>query len=140
MANLLAMIPVGHSELRKAYRQHSRCAQTGSEISHYLLLFYAVECGLKSEYLLTNHFTSIEKLSDERLRSSHDLGRWVKELRISAAAVGPTPSFRLRKGGTSWQIDSAHQSWRYNAAIKATDEANLVQWLKRVQCWINERI
>ena len=45
------MISSGYTELRHAYLTHMRISDTGNEDPHHLLLFYGLECGLKSIYL-----------------------------------------------------------------------------------------
>jgi hypothetical protein len=135
------MIPAGWSELAKAFRQHISIAKDGTSPSHNLLMFYAVECGLKSIYLQRNHFKTIEQIPDESLQRSHDLARWVKELRLPASTTGKTRGFHLQRDrSSSWQVDMAHQAWRYGVAVEVSDEKALVDWLKRIQQWIEENI
>lgn len=136
----MTWIPVGFSELRKAFRRHAQVAGNANNSSHYLLLFYAVECGLKSVYLRRHKLMKIENITDERLRSwGHDLRLWVKELRLSAQLAGPSPSFHLKKDRTTvWQIKQAHQAWRYGALIDPKDEKILINWLKKINDWIQK--
>lgn len=138
----MLMLPAGKSELRKAFHQHISLAKNGTSPSHYLLLFYAVECGLKSIYLHRMRVKTTSDISDETLRGSHDLMRWVKakELRLPAFISGTSISFRLRRDKSSWSISYAHQAWRYGVAIAPADEQRLVHWLEKVYEWIKENI
>lgn len=137
-------IHVGVNELRQAFHAHRQSAAAAQikPISAYLLLFYAVECGLKSIWLKQNKLQTTEQIPDSTLLSKdgHNLDRWVKELKISASQVGATPDFYLKKGGSSLKIEKAHQAWRYNIRIKPEDEKVLVEWLNSICNWIKENI
>lgn len=67
------MIHAGYSELRKAFFTHSVNAKDDTSTSHNLLLFYAVESGLKSIYLSRTKLYTTKKIGDENLRNSHVL-------------------------------------------------------------------
>jgi hypothetical protein len=137
-------IHVGVSELRQAFHTHhqSATAEQIKQISAYLLLFYAVECGLKSIWLKQNKLQTTEQIPDPTLLSKdgHNLDRWVKELKISARQVSATPDFHLEKGGSSLNIEKAHQAWRYGIRIKPEDERVLFEWLNSICNWIKENI
>lgn len=135
-------IPAGMSQLRQAFHAHLRASQQTQASCSCLLLFYAVECGMKSIYLRRNRLKETSNISDQTLlsRDGHNLDRWVKELRISASQVGNTPYFRLKSGGSSLDIEKAHQAWRYGIQINSKDEENLVKWLKALCNWIKDDI
>lgn len=137
-------IHVGVSELRQAFHTHSQsaAAEKIKHISAYLLLFYAVECGLKSTWLKQNRLQNTEQIPRQTplYEDGHNLDIWVKELKISASQVSATPDFRLEKGGSSLNIGKAHQAWRYGIQIKAEDEKVLFEWLNSICKWIKENI
>jgi hypothetical protein len=136
------VIPAGSRQLRRAFFTHSKQAKKGTSSSHYLLLFYAVECGLKSIYIerAPTRIRTIRDLSDERLRRSHDLARWALELRLPSVITRANTSFRLRRDKSSWSIEYAHEAWRYGIAMHSADEQRLVRWLNEVYKWIEEKI
>jgi len=128
-------IPVGRNELGKAFRKHYQVGQDDDENpSHILLLFYAVECGLKSLYLRDKRFSTTEDITDIDLTNAgHNLMIWSKALKLPASLPGNKDiNFRLRKDGKQWPISKAHQAWRYGALIDRDDEKRLVEWLKNV--------
>ena len=135
-------IHVGVSELRQAFHAHRAAADKTQGISSHLLLFYAVECGLKSIYLREKKLPNTAKLPDSTLLSKdgHNLDRWVKELKISASQVGKTPDFHLATSGDILNIEKVHQAWRYGIRIKPEDEKKLVEWLNSICNWIKENI
>lgn len=135
------MIPAGVSQLRQAFNAHLEASQKTTGISAYLLLFYAAECGMKSVWLRRNKLKTINDISDKTLLSQdgHNLDRWKKELKIPAS-VGETPHFRLASGGSSLDVEKAHQAWRYGIRMNHLDEKDLVEWLKNLCDWIKENI
>lgn len=134
------MISVGWSELRQAFWQHVNSSDAHSSASHYLLLFYAVECGLKSVYLRRNRLLKTEQINDAQLRGSHDVASWVRELRLPASVAGNIPMFQLRRDQTTWAVAKAHEAWRYGVVIETRDELQLIRWLNNIQQWIKENI
>ena len=134
------MIAAGWSELEKAFRKHTGVAGNNDSSSHYLLKFYAVECGLKAIYLRRNNLNTTERISDERLRQSHDLAEFVKKLKLPAAVTQTNSNFRLRRDKSSWSVDKLHQAWRYGILIDGSDEQKLIDWLDHVHKWIQENI
>ncbi len=133
------MIPAGRTELRKVCDKHFHVSENEHLPSYYLLLFYAVECGLKAVYLQRRKFSRTDQITDETLRKSHDLMTWSKELRLPASITGKNTSFRLQRDNTyRWRISRAHEAWRYGVVIEPADEEELISWLKRVYDWVKE--
>ncbi len=135
------MIHSGLRELRTAYFGHTRVADTGNGASHYLLFFYGLECGLKSIFLKRNRMHRSDQISDDNLRSTHDLFLFIKELRLPAQIAGTSPpNFRLDRDGTALQIKHAHEIWRYGINIRTDDSDKLVGWMQNILKWIQENI
>jgi hypothetical protein len=135
------MIPAGFSELKKAFNKHSSVASLNTGPSYFLLLFYAVECGVKSIYLTRNRLRTTEDISDLNLRGSHDLAAWAKELRLPANLTDGIPrEIRLDRDGNNYQIGEAHQAWRYGIVLEAENEQSVIEWLKKIEAWIKENI
>lgn len=132
----MARIPAGTTELRSAFWQHVR----KDPASGHLLLFYAVECGLKSVYLRRNRLQRTDQIPPELQEKGHDLARWVKELRLPAAIVQAGVEFRLTRDGSRYRIEMAHQAWRYGVAMEEDDEAMLLEYLRNIQNWIQEAL
>jgi len=123
----MAKIHAGFSELKASHLQLVAAANRNAGSPAHLLLFYAAECGLKYATLRRNNFRTTERLSDV----NHDLSWLIKNLNLSASAIGSTPTLRLTRG-ESCPLSSAHQAWRYGVRIDASDEARFVSWLKRL--------
>ena len=134
------MIPVGWNELSKAYRLHSKNAENGASASHYLLRFYAVECGLKSVYLREKRINRTDAIVDQHLRGSHDLIRWAVEVNVPAHIIGRHSSFQLQRDSSRLNIDQAHQAWRYGVRLEPVDENAVNQLMCNIQQWLEEKI
>jgi hypothetical protein len=137
-------IDVGYSELGKAFRKHTEIFESGTSSSHFLLLFYAVECGLKALYIRENKLIDTGRIQDKSLTendSGHNLGIWAKAVKIPAKegnlgfCLGPA-----RRNSERWSISKAHQAWRYGAAMNREDEDKIVTWLKNIDKLIKENI
>lgn len=134
------MIHVGFSELSRAYREHIATATAGTSSTHYMILFYAVECGIKSIYLTRNRVNTTDKLPSH-LSGTHDLDKWIRELRLPAFIANRAKvQFFLERDGTSWSISEAHQVWRYGCKMNSTDEVAFVTWLNKINNWIQQNI
>lgn len=107
-------VVVNSSQLKSAFRKHKKLGETGSDISHYLLMFYAGECGLKSLYLDqerlrdTNDF---EVALGKKYGHSHDLQKWIDEIKI--------PKFSIKyKGRDDDPVSQIHERLRYGVDSK----------------------
>jgi hypothetical protein len=105
-------------------------AETGESASA-LLLFYAVECGLKAAVLRRAGQRSSADLPQHLY--SHDLRSLIKELRLPQQFV--LTSCRLRASSNRLEPTEWHQAWRYGATLDAEDEKRAVAALKSLSDW-----
>lgn len=140
----MSAIPFTERELRRAWRELSMVATPPSESSrqnpHRLLLFYAVECGLKAVWLKRQGRTLFESADIDQ--TGHDLRQLLKILKVGsdltlpesfqlAAATAGTASLpRNRKFG------DVHQAWRYGGRCTAPTDQDCEQQLLKVLNWI----
>lgn len=122
-----------------------------------LLRFYAAESGLK--YLLNraekvpfsyevddlNYPPDSEASFPGKVEGySHDLGRMLRRLKVSAATVSPPIGpFRTIKGynnGQIFKIQGAHEAWRYGLETEPSDQAALESFLTAVINYIKGEI
>ena len=101
-----------------------------------LLLFYAVECGLKSVYMLQNNL----KVTDEArgtavsARSfSHNIGALVLALNIARTSIKPTPPVVIVRVGLNAGVPVLHEAWRYGEKVKDTNV--IYDWLTSLIDW-----
>ncbi|MEY4934560.1 MAG: hypothetical protein RIS64_919 [Bacteroidota bacterium] len=136
----MADIHSGVSELVKAARKHYKFATVDiakEDISHNLLLVYAVECGLKAQYLRKHSKISTAafidlpsfKVDNKKYGHEHDIMKWVKELSLPAHVKG---SFR---DSGNYPLESLHQRLRYGIVLRGRDmdsQKEQIAFLKRI--------
>ncbi|VVE79097.1 hypothetical protein [Pandoraea sputorum] len=140
----MSAIPFTDRELRNAWRELTLLAcptEDGARKNpHRLLLFYAVECGLKAVWLKRQNRRLFDREDIER--TGHNL-RWVlKELKVGSELSLPenlnlTPVTRNgaeepRKGDAS----ILHQAWRYGGNFTAPTDSDCERQLELVLKWI----
>ncbi|MFN7938651.1 MAG: hypothetical protein U0R19_35305 [Bryobacteraceae bacterium] len=133
------MIHAKEGHLRKAFSTHSLPTEQANE-SRMLLLFYAVECGLKSAWLRQNRLSDTSQLGPEFDGKGHDLAFWVKQLRLPASVANGVRDFRLRGTQQRHRLSQAHEAWRYGVAIQDDDEKSMNKWLEQVCNWIRKEL
>ncbi len=127
------MIHVRLHDIEKAYRQHKRIANSENNDfthSHKMVLFYAVECGLKALFMKQKNLTKTDQLVSSQIfarKFGHDLNLLSKELDLKLG-------FPQVKTKDNIQIDSkdVHQAWRYGRELDDDDEKKFVQLLNGI--------
>ena len=136
----MAQIPFTDWELKRALRELSEVSMppaSGRKSPHRLLMFYAVECGLKAVLLKRQRRSLFEH--DDIQQTGHDLRHILKSLRVGTALdlpkavqLNPLSNGNERKG----DISILHQAWRYGGACKTPSDAELETQLEQVLDWI----
>jgi hypothetical protein len=115
--------------------------------AHRLLLFYAVECGLKAMWLKQENRTLFA--SDAIQRTGHDLNDVIKQLRLGAKLspegfhLGDVKDERrntvTRKHN---RLDALHQAWRYGGDLvhPPVDDATMEAQLEQVHQLIEKEL
>ncbi len=122
------------SELKKSFRLHGKVAKQGNEASHFLLLFYSVECGLKAlafDELFKGKPPKYNEYNKWIHGFGHDLDKLIKELRMPGKYKPPS-GFFLRRISTECGLSKCHEAWRYGVEMKAEDQTEIVNWLKKI--------
>lgn len=128
------------SQLIAAYQKHHKCSQIEKEqTSHQLLLFYAVECGLKAQYLMnynrqsTEDFTNLMPINNEKYGHGHDILSWVKSLNMPATIIGDF------KDNNKHPLKQLHERLRYGVNMPQDDKKQVVL-LKRIADALKESL
>lgn len=140
----MSAIPFTDRELTRAWRELSVVAtppEAGRRQNpHRLLLFYAVECGLKAVWLKRQNRTLFESADIHRI--GHSLQQVLKDLNIGSTLSLPA-TFQLlpaSQGATSVPRNSnfgdVHQAWRYGGKCQAPTDQDCEQQLLKVLTWI----
>jgi len=158
----MAQIPTDYRKLQNAFRQHKLAVEKAGEVEekdrapYNLLLFYAVECGLKSIYLKRNgspkkgtkpDSTPIEEIGHDLILLAKKLGlakRLAKKPDLNHQKTEETElTFRsLRQGEISgpWGIKKIHEAWRYGVKIDYDDEQEIIKRLKELCIYIQTQL
>lgn len=139
----MTVVPFNYRELTRAWRELKICAKPTvgeRKNAQRLLLFYAVECGLKAALLKRANRDIFENEDINRL--GHDLRKILRELRVSSQLSLPEGiNLRtIRKDGLehprNGDISILHQAWRYGGeCLRPTDEA-CESNLESIMAWI----
>lgn len=141
----MSAIPFTDRELKRAWRELSAIALPAAGVSrknaHRLLLFYAVECGLKA-VLLKRQNRSVFGHEDIE-KTGHNLRQVIKELKVGKEftlpenlQIGPVNlngAVHHRNG----DIRILHQVWRYGGQCTAPNDQDCEKQLEQVWKWID---
>lgn len=140
----MSAIPFTDRELTRAWRELSVVATppaaSDRQNPHRLLLFYAVECGLKAVWLKRQSRSLFEGADIHRM--GHDLQQVLKDLKVGSSLSLPE-SFQLpaaSQGTTTLprnaKFGDVHQAWRYGGRCQAPTDQDCEQQLLKVLNWI----
>lgn len=139
-------IPVTRNELERAWRSLRRAADVSPrQAPHLLLVFYAVECGLKAVWLKKK---AKEVFGSDEIKSlGHKLDDLIREVNKDLvlgssltlpAQVRFTPlPPGIQRNGTAEQL---HQAWRYGVDLVSPDIASIETTLNNLMLWINAEL
>lgn len=101
-----------------------------------LLLFYAVECRLKSVYMIDKKLknTADVRGNAQSAKSyNHNIGRLIRDLNIPRASVAQPPKIVFDRTGNHGEVPTLHEAWRYGEKIR--NMASVYTWLKSLIEW-----
>lgn len=140
----MTKIAAGNSSLVGAFRTHKKVV--GTSCTHHMVLFYAVECGLKAlacspQYAIRPKTISDVVLDKGGAATTHRLNELVSHLKLPAN-VGKCPDIKLSKGSSTVSIDHGdiHQAWRYGVKVDSATETDAIKWLKKMVALIDSKI
>lgn len=140
----MSAIPFTVRELMRAWRElavlSTPVADTPRTSPHRLLLFYAVECGLKVVWLRRQGRTLFN--SEDIQQTGHNLRQLLKDLKVGGGLELPQ-SLQLspvRHGRTNLprtgDVGILHQAWRYGGECIAPTDQICEEQLLRILAWI----
>lgn len=132
-------LPFTDRELSRAWRSLRRTANAEERNNtHRLLLFYAIECGLKAVWLKKQSKTLFDSAAIHRF--GHDLNEIIKDLMPGHGLQLLPASVQVNVGqiSRSGRLNAIHQVWRYGGQLSIpTDEEmetrleNMAQWIAK---------
>ncbi|MFM9486681.1 hypothetical protein [Pseudomonas monachiensis] len=140
----MSAIPFTDRELKRAWRDLSAIASPPSgdmrKNPHRLLLFYAVECGLKAVWLKRQNRSLFDRADIEK--TGHDLRQVLKELKVGSQFSLPEnlQLSSVTRGQNqvprNGDISILHQAWRYGGVCSAPTDQDCEVQLQKVLDWI----
>lgn len=140
-------LPFTDRELRNAWRNLLHAAELCSSVSDNskrLLLYYAVECGLKAVWL-KRQGKSVFGASDVQ-GVGHDICKLAKEFHVShdsrSLSEIKLSSVKENKGLTSRNcgIKELHQAWRYGGVCESPNDSECEKELLKLKKWIEQEL
>ena len=128
------------SQLIKAYKAHKKYATVDKQdISHYLLLFYSLECGLKAHYLRSNYLHNTSQLKENfgsrnQYGHGHDLMEWAKALKLLKL---PNKGY-VDKPATP--VEQMHQRLRYGVFGNTAYEKEQIKFLNQTLSLLKDKL
>lgn len=132
------MIHVSRREMNKAFREHNglwKSAKQSGEISftHKMVLFYAVECGLKALYMKRNRMAD-SKATDSQgeniTKYKHDLKTLMDRMNMKSVKIPKTYlEVKSYDDKHQWEPKSLHEAWRYGRTFVLEKEEECVESL-----------
>lgn len=138
-------IDVTRREFQDSYRRHYKMYKetSGNDKTRRLILFYSVECGLKSLLMKDSGNNTYEEFvqycgSEKRELAGHNISAMLKEL-------NPRDDFHLKKvslkRGGSVPSKQFNELWRYGAATMDNNEEEKAEdTLIKIAEWIHTRL
>ena len=137
-------LPFTDRELSRAWRSLRRTAHAEDRNNtHRLLLFYAIECGLKAVWLKKNSKTLFDGAAIHRF--GHDLNEIIKDLMLghnlsllpASVQLSAVNSGRIPRAGG---LDTIHQVWRYGGQLSIPTDEEMEARLEHMAEWIGKEL
>ncbi|MCU0288980.1 MAG: hypothetical protein MUF15_21620 [Acidobacteria bacterium] len=124
---------VTQSEMENAFRSHKGiwgAYKSNPNHTHKMVLFYAVECGLKAYYMREKKFEFSSAAADNEMSASafsHRLNDLLKKLNIAGDIPGITKNV-----GKPINSQHLHAAWRYGKKLDEQEETLCIQSLTKI--------
>ena len=129
----MSVVKVTLTQLVGAFRKHYAFSLNEDEISHILILFYAVECGLKANYLKKYNRLNTDDFEilpvNRKFGHGHDLIAWVKDLKI--------PALGYIDDRKNKPIVQMHERLRYGTYSPKTEKSQ-VEFLRNLSAYLKK--
>jgi hypothetical protein len=135
-------------ELRRAWSENFRAFQQGAPKTnaHRLLLFYSVECGLKSLVLRHRNLT-LSNLVPEFPYILHDINKLLDTVRAGASLrIKPEPvllqdiAIKGKSASRNAACRHLNQVWRYGALAVTLSDSDLEKKLLEIHNWLQAQL
>ncbi|GBC62771.1 hypothetical protein DENIS_3748 [Desulfonema ishimotonii] len=137
------MIHVSRKEMEKSFKKHrhiwNSSKNKGPSYSHKMVLFYAVECGLKSLFMTKFRVVKTDRTGVTGKSVSdfgHNLNPLLKQLRLERYRLPQVKD----ESGTQISPENVHQAWRYGRTLDSKKEEKFICRLKKILAELDAKI
>jgi hypothetical protein len=132
------MLRTTRREIERAFRTHRAKCDPCPSASERLLLFYAVECGLKAMIMRLNNVETSTDLAEE-FHIGHDIREGLKRSYAPARLTMRATTTQHNQGPQDAVAPQhLHQAFRYSVPIDW--EREITSELQQVMEWLKERL
>lgn len=154
----MAQIPFTNREMQRAWRENLVASAAFIPVkrnnAHRLLLFYAIECGLKS-VLMKRKSVTCTNHCDEIGEAQHDINKLLdalgagNQLKLPSQLNMAPIKDKSSKDERKLESGKINQMWRYGGKIEETtdrdgtlikNDADLEQYLIKISDWIKQEL
>ena len=143
---IMTKVPVGMEQYKRSFKEHKLisdyCLENNVNLRAaklYMLLFYSVECGLKTILYEIRNKEKFSKDDIEKELETHKIGDYMKKCKISNPGVKPE-SLKFMINGNFYKLPDIHHAWRYGAKIHKEDERKIVSFLNDIYEEVERRV
>lgn len=140
------MIPFTKREIERAWREnkraHTDCHNDRRTNAHRLLLFYAVECGLKAVVMKRNKKDRTD-LCPEFLEAQHNINKLLDILRTGTELKLPDQLFMEPLNNNTerkFTPGDINQMWRYGGRSDKITDQDIEKQLLNIVSWIEKEL
>lgn len=114
------MINTSREELRRSRnRQEQTAADINEPMTRRMLLFYAVECGAKYQYMERNNYRMYSEVPETYRNNKHDIKKLLKELGMESKCSFPIVQSKHNQNIEPGQYQ---EMWRYGVNCEDAEE------------------
>jgi len=127
------MVHVTQKEIQKAFRNHKSVVDISGNLgcrTSKMVLFYAVECGLKALYMRENRLRRTDQensLKESAFSFRHNLNRLLVKMSMNMKV----PKI-VAKDNSQIEPEDIHEAWRYGKKLDESKEHRCIERLKDI--------
>ena len=135
------MLNITQKELERAFKKHNtflNSQRDKANNSYKLILFYAVECGLKSLWMWEHKLNGTGKETGRGQKATgflHNLNYLLKEMKWDRKILKAHT-----KNNEKVDHQNLHVAWRYGKQLEESSEIRCVEDLESIRCQLEKKI
>jgi hypothetical protein len=141
----MSQVPFTDREMQRAWRNNLQASQqTQPTNAHRLLLFYAIECGLKAVFMKRKSVNCTDACQIEFGEIQHNINKLLDVLKAGTQLQlsNNLKMSDINNGKQQRQIDISqlNQVWRYGGVVTNITDEQLEKSLLKISNWIEQEL